>query len=260
MEKILGVKLLHRTTRSVSLTPEGERYLEGAKKALDDLNIVGAEVADTHSTPKGRLKLSASPPMARLWLTDIIAEFLAQWPEVEIELTLDDRLIDLAAEGVDLAIRSGGLADSEHLIARKIYAEEFHICATPGYWNKHGRPNHLQDLTQHTILRFRSSQTGRLFPWLMMVGGKSQRIELPARFIADEGEMILNLGLTGAGVGQYPGFMVHKYLASGRFEEVLADYRPPSTPISAMYLDRRLLPPRVRSFIDFLRSRAPVKP
>lgn len=121
LEEQLGVKLLHRTTRSVSLTPEGERYLEGARKALADLSLVGQEVSDSNTVPQGRLRISAPSPLGRLWLADAIADFLAQWPGVEIELTLADTLADLAAEGVDLAIRSGGLAESTHLVARKLY-------------------------------------------------------------------------------------------------------------------------------------------
>ncbi|MES0863723.1 LysR family transcriptional regulator [Ruegeria sp. SCPT10] len=258
LEDHLGVKLLNRTTRSVSLTPEGERYLDGAKKALADLSLVGAEVTDTNAAPKGRLRVSAASPMARLWLADVIAKFSAKWPEVQIDITLANHLTDLAAEGIDLAIRSGGLAESEHLIARKLYDEDMLVCATPAYWNKAGRPDHPSDLAKHRGLRFRAPQTGRLFPWMMNFDGALQRIELPADFVADEGEMILNLALRNAGVAQFPGYMVRKHLASGTLEEALAQHRPPATPISAMYLDRRLLSPRIRTFVDFLKAHVPV--
>lgn len=257
LEERLGVKLLNRTTRSVSLTPEGERYLDGARKALQDLSVVGEEVSDTNSVPKGRLKISAASPMARLWLADVIAAFLSKWPDVEIELTLADHLTDLAAEGIDLAIRSGGLAESEHLVARKLYDEDMQVCATPAYWEQHGRPEHPDDLTGHRCLRFRAAQTGRLFPWVFSVDGLPHRVDPPSSFNADEGEMVLNLALNGTGVGHFPGYMVRKHLASGALEEVLAPFRPAPTPISAMYLDRRLLSPRIRAFVDFLKANTP---
>ena len=257
LEEQLGVKLLNRTTRSVSLTPEGERYLEVAKKALEELTVVGEEVSDTKSVPKGRLKISTSSPMGRLWLADVIADFMARWPDVEIELTLVDHLTDLAADGIDLAIRSGGLAASGHLVARKLYDEDMFVCAAPAYWDRAGRPDHPGELAGHAGLRFRAAQTGRFFPWVFSIGGAVQRMDVPGPFIADEGEMILRLALKGAGVAQFPGYMVRAHLRSGALQEVLAAYRPPPTPISAMYLDRRLLSPRIRAFVDFLRASVP---
>ncbi|MEL6977324.1 MAG: LysR family transcriptional regulator [Pseudomonadota bacterium] len=257
LEELLGVKLLHRTTRSVSLTPEGERYLEGAKKALDDLSIVGEEVSDTNTAPKGRLKISSSSPMGRLWLADVIADFLETWPDIEIELTLADQLADLAAEGVDLAIRSGGIAESAHLVARKLYDESLLVCGSPDYWDRYGRPSRPDDLREHRGLNFRAAQTGRLFPWMFSIDGAVQKIDVTGPFVADDGEMSVKLALKGTGIAQFPGYMVREHLAKGHLEEVLADFRPPPTPISAMYLDRRLLSPRIRAFVDFLKSRSP---
>lgn len=252
LEELLGVKLLHRTTRSVSLTPEGERYLEGAKKALSDLSIIGEEVSNTKTAPKGRLKISAPSPLGRLWLADVIADFIKQWPDVEVELTLADHLADLASEGIDLAIRSGGMAESAHLVARKLYDEDLMVCATPDYWDANRRPHHPDDLKDHRCLNFRAAQTGRLFPWVFTINGEARRIDADGPFVVDEGEMNLRMVLNGAGVGQLPGYMVRRYLASGELVETLEDYRPPRTPISAMYLDRRLLSPRIRAFVDHI--------
>ena len=258
LEDHLGVKLLHRTTRSVSLTPEGERYLEGAKRVLADLSILGEEMSDTNTAPKGRLKISAPSPMGRLWLADVIAEFMKRWPEVEIELTLADQLSDLAAEGIDLAIRSGGLADSAHLVARKLYDEDLMVCASPAYWDRAGRPQRPEDLKGHACLNFRAAQTGRVFPWMFTVDGRPHRFEAAGPFVADEGEMVLKMALNGAGVSQLPGYMARRHLKSGALEEALSDFRPPSTQISAMYLDRRLLSPRIRAFVDVLATSARV--
>lgn len=257
LEEHLGVKLLHRTTRSVSLTPEGERYLEGARKAMTDLSVVGEEVSDTNTVPRGRLKISAPSPMGRLWLADVIAQFMRQWPEVEIELVLADQLSDLAAEGIDLAIRSGGLAESAHLVAKKLYDEDLMVCATPNYWDRVGRPQHPDDLSGHACLNFRAAQTGRLFPWMFSIDGETHCFEANGTFVVDEGEMILAMALKGAGVSQLPSYMAGRYIASEDLEEVLVDFRPPRTQISAMYLDRRLLSPRIRAFVDFLVKHRP---
>ena len=252
LEEHLGVRLLNRTTRSVSLTPEGERYLDGAKKALEDLNVVGKEVSDTTTVPKGRLKVSAPSPLGRLWLADVMARFMRDWPEVEIELTLADHLSDLAAEGIDLAIRSGGLSDSAHLVARKLYDEDLMVCATPDYWDRNGRPDHPDDLSSQSCLNFRASQTGRFFPWSFSINGRTQKIEAKGPFTVDDGEACMLMALNGIGCGQFPGYMVRNHVNSGRLQEVLRDFRPPPTQISAMYLDRRLLSPRIRAFVDFL--------
>lgn len=252
LEETLGVKLLNRTTRSVSLTPEGERYLEGAKKAMDDLAIVGQEVANTSSTPKGKLKVSAPSPFARLWLADALAGYTRHFPDVELELLLTDQLSDLAAEGIDIAIRSGGLAESAHLIAKKLYDEDLMVCASPEYWAKHTKPEHPNELVNHNCVGFRASQTGRLFPWTFTSSEKTFRVDTKGSFTVDEGEMNLNMVLQGMGVSQLPGYMARKHIHSGALEEVLIEFRPPPVQISAMYLDRRLLSPRIRSFIDYI--------
>lgn len=252
LEELLGTKLLQRTTRSVSLTPEGERYLEGARKVLDELSLLGEEVSASTSGPKGRLRISAPSPLGRLWLADVIADFLAQWPGVEIDLTLTDRLSDLASEGIDVAIRSGVLSESTHLIARKLYEEELLVCAAPNYWEQQGQPQHPDDLKGHRCLSFRAAQTGRIFPWVFTIDSQTQRRTAAGPFVVDEGEMILRMVLEGAGVGQLPGYMARRHLAAGALIEALKDYRPPQTPISALYLDRRLLSPRIRAFVDHL--------
>lgn len=252
LEAQLGVKLLHRTTRSVSLTPEGERYLEGAQKVLDDLQGLGEEVSDTVSTPKGVLRVSAPSPFARLWLVPVLAAFLQKWPDVKVELSLADQLNDLAADGLDLAIRSGGLDVSEHLVARKLYDETLIICSAPDYFERSGRPKIPDDLKQHACLNFRAPQTGRFFPWMITIDGNAERLEVDGPLAVDDGEMVLKCAYAGMGVAQLPGYMARPHIESGALIEVLEDFRPPLTQISAVYLDRRLLSPRIRVFIDHL--------
>ena len=258
LEEDLGVKLLHRTTRSVSLTPEGERYLEGAKRVVADMASLGAEVSKTRAAPSGRLKVSAPAAIGRLWLVGALADFQRAWPEIEVELSLDDRAVDLAGEAVDVVIRAGGLDDSANLVARRLFTDPLIVCATPEYWRKRGRPHQPDDLSGHNCLNFRNRRTGRTVPWHFGIdGAKSSRV-FDGPLTIDDGEAVGRAARAGLGVSQMPGFMATDALRTGELEEVLHDFRPPETPFTALYLDRRLVSSRIRAFVDFVsRLKAP---
>lgn len=258
LEEDLGVKLLHRTTRSVSLTPEGERYLEGAKRIVADMASLGAEVSDTLADPSGRLTVSAPAAIGRLWLVGALADFRRAWPRIEVELSLDDRAIDLAGEAVDVVIRAGGLDDSANLVARRLFTDPLIVCAAPAYWNRQGRPQRPDDLAEHDCLNFRNRRTGRAVPWHFAIdGSKSSRV-FDGPLTIDDGEAVGRAAQSGLGVSQMPGFMAADALRAGELEEVLHDFRPPETPFTALYLDRRLVSSRIRAFVDFVsRLKAP---
>jgi len=252
LEDHLGVKLLHRTTRSVGLTPEGERYQERARYLLEELEILGQEVSDRTAAPVGRLSVNAPSALARTWLINHLNRFQTDWPQVDLELSLDDRSVDLAAGGVDVVIRSGPIADRANLVARKLYDETLHVCAAPSYWVEHERPNHPADLKDHRCLNFRSAQTGRHFPWQFRFDGRDQTIAVGGGATIDDGEAVFRACVVGLGVAQLPGYMARAAIRTGSLVEVMAGFRPVPTPISALYLDRRMLSPRIRVFIDFL--------
>ncbi len=256
LEDHLGVKLLRRTTRSVSLTPEGVRYLEGARQIVQDLRELDAELSASTSEPRGKLSVNAPAALARMWLVDTLPTFHSRYPRVNVELILDDRTVDLAGEGVDVVIRSGELADSVSLVAKKLYDETLYTCAAPDYWARHGRPAHPEDLKHHNCLNFRVAQTGRQFPWAFTVDGMVAQIDVEGSLTVNEGESVARAAMAGLGVAQLPGYMARAALQDGRLEEALEEFRPPSTPITALYLDRRLVSPKVRAFIDFLAETA----
>ncbi|MEM9190308.1 MAG: LysR family transcriptional regulator [Myxococcota bacterium] len=256
LEEHLGVKLLQRTTRSVSLTAEGESYLDGAERLLEGLRSLGHEVSAAVATPAGRLTVNAPAALARTWLVDALPAFQERWPEVAVELRHDDRIVDLAAQGVDVVIRSGRLPDSANLVARKLYDETLHVVASPGYWERAGVPKHPDELQRHRCLNFRAAQTGRVFPWAFTIDGAPSGFAFEGVFSANDGEAVARAAIAGLGVAQLPGYMARPAIDNGQLTETLADYRPSLTPITALYLDRRLVAPRVRVFIDFIRELA----
>ena len=252
LEEELGVKLLHRTTRSVSLTPEGERFYEVARRLLEEMDDLTQELKDSLSEPRGRLKVSMSAAYGRMCGTKIIARFLEVYPQISVELSLDDRDVDLAAEGFDVVIRVGTLTDSANLIARRLFLDPLITCATPEYLERYGRPQHPDELEQHNCLNFRNRKTGRPMPWLFNIDKQIERRNFAGTLTIDDGEAVGQAAMLGMGISQMPGFMAIDALKEGILEEILIDYRPPSVPFTALYLDRRLVSPRIQAFVNFM--------
>lgn len=252
LEEELGVKLLHRTTRSVSLTNEGERFYEVAQRLLEEMDNLVQELKDTKTEPRGRLKVSMSTAYGRMWGTILLAQFRRDYPQISVDLSLDDRDVDLAAEGFDVVIRVGELADSANLIARRLFLDPLITCATPEYLERYGRPQHPDELAQYNCLNFRNRKTGRLVPWFFTIDEQIERRNFTGTLTIDDGEAVGQAAILGMGISQMPGFMATNALTEGKLEEVLADYRPPEVPFTALYLERRLVSPRIQAFIDFM--------
>lgn len=255
LEEELGIKLLHRTTRSVSLTPEGERFYEGIKRLLGEMEALTEELTESLSEPRGRLKISMPAAYGRMWGAGIVAEFLQTYPRIFVELSLDDRDVDLAAESVDIAIRAGALADSANLIARRLFVDPLVTCATPEYLERFGRPQHPDELSNYNCLNFRNRKTGRHMPWFFTINGNVERRTVEGCLTIDDGEAVGRTAMAGVGISQMPGFMAAEALRKGVLEEVLSNYRPPPVPFTALYLDRQLVSPRIQAFIDFMSKR-----
>lgn len=252
LEEELGMKLLHRTTRSVSLTPEGERFYEGVKPLMAEMTALTTELTESLSEPQGRLKVSMGSAYGRIWGTRLMPVFLKKYPKISLELSLDDRDVDLAAEGVDIAIRIGSLSDSANLIARRLFTDPLITCATSNYLEQAGYPSHPDNLEHHNCLNFRNRKTGRLMPWFFSVNEKIERRWVSGNLTIDDGEAVGRSAFAGIGISQMPGYMASQALEQGLLEEVLREYRPPEVPITALYLERRLVSPRIQVFIDFM--------
>lgn len=252
LEAELGVKLLYRTTRSVSLTPEGERFYEGVTPLVQEMTALTNELTESLSQPQGRLKISMGAAYGRIWGTQLMPAFLKQYPQISVELSLDDQDVDLAAEGIDVALRIGSLPDSANLIARRLFTDPLITCATPAYLEQAGCPHHPDDLEHHNCLNFRNRKTGRPMPWFFTMDGQVERRQVKGNLTIDDGEAVGRSAIAGLGISQMPGYMAATALDQRLLVEVLQEYRPPEVPITALYLERRLVSPRIRAFVDFM--------
>lgn len=252
LEAELGVKLLHRTTRSVSLTPEGERFYEGVTPLMQEMDALTTELTESLNQPQGRLKVSMGAAYGRIWGTRLMPDFLKQYPQLSVELFLDDQDVDLAADGIDVALRIGVLPDSANLIARRLFTVPLITCATPAYLEQAGYPCHPDDLDHHNCLNFRNRKTGRPMPWFFTMDGQVERKQVKGNLTIDDGEAVGRSAIAGLGISQMPGYMASAALDQGLLIEVLREYRPPEVPITALYLERRLVSPRIRAFVDFM--------
>lgn len=257
LEDELGAKLLTRTTRTVSVTVEGERLVDAARRLIEDADNLTAEFSDSLESPRGRLVISAPAVFGRVWLTDRVLAFMRRYPDVEIELLFEDRQVDLAGEGVDIAIRIGQLGDSPNMVARKLFDDHVYSCASPDYLARMGTPQTPADLAHHRGIHYRIRNTGRLFPFMFSVDGEIVRHTLDPVLVGNSVDALKQAAEQGLGIAQLPSFLAQAAFAAGELVEVLADYRMDRFPYSIIYLDRRLVPPRVRAFVDFIVANPP---
>lgn len=252
LEERLGVRLLTRTTRTHSLTDFGQSFYARAKLILHDVEEAENLAAVALASPNGRLKINAPVSFGMHALAPVLPEFMKAYPQVNIELNLSNRAVDLIDEGYDVIFRVGRLADSG-LIARVLAPYQLVLCASPDYLQAHGAPSTPDDLRHHECLGF--SHTELRTHWVLE--GDEGRVEVPvqSRFVSDHGEPLLCAALAGLGVMLQPVELVSDYLESGRLVELLPDYRAPTRPLHALYAPDKHMPPKLRSFLDFAISK-----
>lgn len=257
IEARLGTRLLVRTTRSISITAEGETYLRGAHRILADI----AEVEDAignQGIPRGHLRVSAALSHGRLAIVPIVGEFSAAYPEVHVDLILTDELVDVLSGKADVAIRFGTLADSP-LTARRLGATERIIVASPEYLKRHGTPQVPEDLLKHNCLNFnfRRSESG----WPFKRDGREFTLDVTGSVSANTGEALSQLARLGVGIARQGAFAVKDDLASGRLVPLLEAYNPQDCePFHAVFVGGSAMPARVRAFVDFLVERFKASP
>jgi DNA-binding transcriptional LysR family regulator len=253
LEDRLGVRLLHRTTRRLALTPEGEIYHLRARDILAAIDDAEAEVSRAGQRPRGRLRVSCVTAFAFHQLTPALPHFLARFPDIELELGVTDRVVDLLAQNVDVAIRSGSIDDGS-LVARKIAEIRRGLYAAPEYLDRHGVPHDSDELCAHDcIILSRIPSSHR---WPFQGNGKTKIVQINSRAIVDSGEAALRLAIAGGGIARLADLIVCEAVADGRLVPVLADtHVVEPVPLSAVYPHGKHRMPKVRAFLDFLVER-----
>lgn len=250
LENLLRVRLLNRTTRSVSLTPDGAAYYERCARLLSDLEEMEAAFRDVAQRPQGRLRIDVPTIIGRLILIPKLCEFRQRYPDIELVIGMGDRPVDLVQEAVDCVIRGGELIDST-LVARRIGSINFVTCGAPAYFERHGTPQTLAELQEHQAVHYFSARTGRIIDWDHVVDGQLQHVKVPGSIAVNDAEAYMALALQGFGLVQAARFMALPYLERGELIEILPQWRPEPLPISVLYPQNRHLSPKVRAFSDW---------
>jgi DNA-binding transcriptional LysR family regulator len=250
MEQRLGVRLLNRTTRRVSLTGEGETYLAQAARILGDIRDMEESVSSSRAAPKGLLRVNATLGFGRTTIAPLVSAFAKRYPEVEVQLQLTDRAINLVEDAYDLGIRFGELPDTR-LGARRILSNQRFLCASPAYLKRHGEPRVPHELVQHRCILHRQNNDTHS-TWRLEKGRKAETVKVHGSLSSNDGDVVLGWALDGHGILLRSEWDAAKYLDSGRLQVVLPDYTLPSADLYVYFPSRQQQPARVRAFIDFL--------
>lgn len=250
LEQRLGVRLVNRSTRRLSLTSEGETYLQHASRILADIREMEDQISSSRAKPRGLLRMNAPLGFGRTTIAPLLSAFVKMNPEVEIQLDLTDRPIDLIKQGVDIAIRFGELPDTR-LSARRIFHNRRFLCASPVYLKKHGVPQTLADLPRHKCIVHRQNDDAYGI-WRFTRHRKTETVKVHSSLSSNDGDIVLGWALDGHGLLIRSEWDLKKYLDSGRLETVLPAYSLPDADLFAFYPTQRHLPAKVRALIDFL--------
>lgn len=252
LEQLLGARLLDRTTRRVTPTEAGSAYYERCVSILSDVEETELQVSRLHDEPRGILKINGPMSFGILYLGDAVAEFMRSYPELRVELVLNDRFIDPLEEGVDVTVRIGALADSS-LIARRLAPARLALVASPDYLQRHGALEAPQDLARHQCLAY--GHMSGVHRWQLRHGAENVTVPINAALCSNNGEVLRAAALADNGIALLPTFLIGPDIAAGRLEVVLRKYPPMELGIFAVYAPNRYLAAKTRLFIDFLAKR-----
>jgi DNA-binding transcriptional LysR family regulator len=251
LEDRLGARLLHRTTRRINLTHEGVAFYQRSVRILREIKEAEDAITQLHVAPRGTLRVNAAVAFATYQIVPLMPEFLERYPEVHLELTVTDRVVDLIEEGVDVAIRTGALIDSS-LISRQLAEDHRLICGAPAYLDRHGVPQTPDDLADHNCLAWIGNQGG-LNDWPFDGPDGPYTVTVSGNAEVNSGETLYEMTLAGLGLARMAEFRVGADIAAGRLVPLLLDHhRAVPLPIHVVYPHRRHLLPKVRTFVDFL--------
>ena len=249
LEDRLGVRLLQRTTRSVSLTGEGAVFHERCIRILADLDEAEMSMLSHSQAPRGRLRLELPVSFGRLHVLPIVSQFMRKWPEISVNVSFNDRFVDLIDEGIDLAIRLGG-SDDSRLMTRYLAPHRLVTCAAPAYLEKFGIPTDVEQLAEHSCLAF--VHGGRPVEWRFTMDGHIRTVAINGRFSATNAEALRDATLAGYGIAKLATFLISDDLRAGRLVRVLEGFAADGPAVRAVYPSSRHLSPKVRSFINEL--------
>jgi DNA-binding transcriptional LysR family regulator len=248
LEAHLGVRLLHRTTRKLSLTEAGERYFEHAAQALTAAGQAEDAVTELQGEPQGNLKISSPMSFGRLHVAPLIPKLLQRHPKLQIDLVMDDRKVDLVAGGFDVAIRAGNLPAST-LIARKLAPLRQVLCVSPDYIDRYGRPGTPAELSSHNCVLYSYSSDAN--EWTLIGESGPETVTVSGSYQVNNSEALLEALREGVGIGRLPTFVAGPDLKTGRLVKLFESYRIPEFTIYAVFPERQYLPAKVRAFLDF---------
>ena len=252
LESALGVRLLHRNTRNVSLTPDGRQFVEHCAPLLSGLEDAERRLGDRSSTPSGVLKLTAPSMFGRKVLVPLAGQLMATHPQLQFELVLNDRLVDLVEEGFDAALRTGPISDVR-MVARPLRPLNWVTVASPAYIARHGEPASVDALHDHACLAVRNLRSGRLVDWQFReADGQLREFTPPARMVFDSGDPLVEGALAGIGIVQVMDFAVADALADGRLQRVLQAFEGRSRVLSLVYPPSRQASPKLQVLAEAL--------
>ncbi|SCA58219.1 Transcriptional regulator [Candidatus Terasakiella magnetica] len=251
LEDRLGVRLLNRTTRKLSLTEVGQVFYERCERIMSEAQEAELAITRLQDEPRGQLKISAPVSFGVKHLGKPLTAFATQYSDLSIDIQLNDRFVDIVDEGFDLAIRIGHLSDSS-LIAKKIGSSRLVACASPEYWEENGKPTHPKDLLDHNCLLYTLARSA--ISWPYKENGKDYSVKLDGTFKANNGNVISDMAIAGAGVCVSPAFIVGSAITDGRLICALEEYEKEPVNIYAVYPHNRHLSAKVRLFVDFLKN------
>jgi DNA-binding transcriptional LysR family regulator len=253
LEDQLGVRLLARTTRRVSLTEDGAAFFERCRQILAELEEAELVLKEARLKPIGRLRIDMPVSFGRLKMVPLLGPFQEQYPELKLAVSFTDRYVDLIEEGIDVSVRFGALQDSS-LIARRLTQTQFRVIGAPSYFAKYGRPKGPDALAAHNCLALTLRDTRLARDWRFARGGVETTVTPKGNMSLSDGAALCDAACAGYGLAQIHGYYIDSALATGKLEPVLDKFRPEPDPIWLVYPQTRHLSPKVRAFIDFMVS------
>jgi LysR family transcriptional regulator for bpeEF and oprC len=269
LESSLSAKLLHRTTRLVTVTTDGAAFYERCVRILSDVRDAEESLSRTRLSPSGRLRVDVPTGLASEILIPALPAFFERYPDIVMELGSTDRPVDLVEEGVDCAIRGGELGDI-NLIARRVGVINFLTAASPGYLERYGTPGHPLELERHRCVNYFSAKTGKTYDWDFRRGDERIQVAMPGIIALNDTNAYVHAGLAGLGIVQMTDYQILQHVAAGRLVQLLADWTSDPLPVHIIYPQNRHLSAKVRVFVEWvsdlfashphMRLRAPGQP